>query len=390
MGTDTSERILLVDDEQELLDGMRRIHRKQYKLHTANSGPAGLSTLSQEGPFAIVVSDYQMPGMDGVTFLGKVSKLAPDTVRVMLTGKADLTTAIEAVNQGSIFRFLTKPCSPESFVQGIEAALEQYGLRQAERVLLEQTLRRSVEVMADILSLSNPAAFGRSFRVRNYVKQLVETLGYTDTWIYETAALLSQIGFVAIPPDIIEKLAADAGSGNTYEEVMARHPAVAKELLGKIPRLEKIAEIIANQRLRYCDAEKAGMDATILRGSQVLSAALDFDELVTLGARRKDAIGALAARPGCYAPKVLEALEQINLPGARSVERSLKVDELRIGMILDQDVVSLNGAKVVPGGHVISQSLLARLRSYKELQGIVEPIRVHIPNDKAARVQDEA
>ncbi len=337
MGTDTSERILLVDDDQELLDGMRRIHRKQYKLHTANSGPAGLSALSQEGPFALVVSDYQMPGMDGVTFLGKVSKLAPETVRLMLTGKADLTTAIEAVNQGSIFRFLTKPCSPESFVQGVEAALEQYRLRQAEQILLEQTLRRSVEVMADILSLSNPAA--------------------------------------------------DAGSGTTYEEVMARHPAVAKELLGKIPRLEKIAEIIANQRLRYCDAEKSGMDATILRGSQVLSAALDFDELVTLGARRKDAIGALNARPGCYAPKVLEALEQINLPGARSVERSLKVDELRIGMILDQDVVALNGAKVVPGGHTISQSLLARLRSYKELQGIVEPIRVHIPNDKAARVQ---
>lgn len=378
MNTSTPERILLVDDDQALLDATRRTLRKAYDLHTACGGKEGLEVLSHEGSFAVVISDYQMPGMNGVTFLGKVRETVPDTVRVMLTGNADLSSAIEAVNTGHIFRFLTKPCAPEVLTSCLEAALEQYRLRQAEKILLEQTVRGSIEVLAGVLALSNPDAFGRSIRVQGYVRHIVQRLQLSQAWQFETAALLSQIGFVAIPPDIIDKLVAGEALSSEYEQVFERHPAIAKDLLAKIPRLEAVTEMIANQRMRHSEAKGSNLDQRISLGSQILSVALAFDELVSLGASRSEAIRALKTREGFYDPRLLKVLVDVELPGQGAQVRSLAVKDLRVGMVLDQDVRSDTGAMVVTKGNKITQGMLARLRNYAELRGISEPIRVRV------------
>jgi DNA-binding NtrC family response regulator len=114
---------------------------------TATSGKAGLERLSSDGPFAVVVSDMRMPEMNGAAFLAQVRERAPDTVRVLLTGQADLDSAIAAVNEGQIFRFLTKPCAPEMLISSLRAAEEQHRLITAERVLLEQTLHGAVKAL---------------------------------------------------------------------------------------------------------------------------------------------------------------------------------------------------------------------------------------------------
>jgi PAS domain S-box-containing protein len=133
-----SEKILLVDDDPAVLDGLRRVQHGM-KIETAVGGECGLEILQTNGPFAVVVSDMRMPLMDGVQFLAKVKAFAPSTVRMMLTGHADLDTAIAAVNEGSIFRFLTKPCSKETFKTAIHDALAQHRSAMAERSLLEKT-----------------------------------------------------------------------------------------------------------------------------------------------------------------------------------------------------------------------------------------------------------
>src|SRR5215475_6428441 len=101
-----AEKILLVDDDKNVLDGYRRILGREFVLETAIGGPAALRMVEEHGPFAVVVSDMRMPGMDGVQLLQKVKVLAPNTVRVMLTGNSDMDTAINAINEGNIFRFL--------------------------------------------------------------------------------------------------------------------------------------------------------------------------------------------------------------------------------------------------------------------------------------------
>ncbi len=104
--TTSQNRILLVDDEQAVLDALCRQHRKHYTLVPACGSNAGLQAVEKEGPFAVVVTDYRMPGMNGTQFLAKAREHDPDMIRIMLTGQADLRTAIDAVNRGHIFRFL--------------------------------------------------------------------------------------------------------------------------------------------------------------------------------------------------------------------------------------------------------------------------------------------
>jgi DNA-binding NtrC family response regulator len=104
-----AERILLVDDDPNILDGFRRSLSREFLMETALGAELALKLVAENGPYAVVVSDMRMPGMDGVQFLSKVKAQSPDTIRVMLTGNADMDTAVHAINEGSIFRFLNKP-----------------------------------------------------------------------------------------------------------------------------------------------------------------------------------------------------------------------------------------------------------------------------------------
>jgi DNA-binding NtrC family response regulator len=140
-----SDRILFVDDEPAVLDGYCRLLHKEFSMLTAVGGAAGLELIegAKTDPFAIVVSDMRMPGMDGVQFLSRVRALSPDTVRIALTGQADMQTAADCVNEGSIFRFLTKPCQKDVLGRALTSGLVQYRLVLAEKELLEKTLSKS-------------------------------------------------------------------------------------------------------------------------------------------------------------------------------------------------------------------------------------------------------
>src|SRR5579862_8246205 len=131
------ERILCVDDEANILAAHQRNLRKQFALEVALGPDEGLAVLERNGPFAVVVSDMRMPVMNGVEFLSRVKQKWPDTVRMVLTGNADVSNAIQSVNQGNIFRFLTKPCPTEQFTHALQDGIAQYQLIKAERELLE-------------------------------------------------------------------------------------------------------------------------------------------------------------------------------------------------------------------------------------------------------------
>lgn len=133
-----SDKILFVDDEAAALDGFRRILHRDFDVRTAASGGEGLMTLDREGPFAVVVSDMRMPGMSGAEFLARVRDKAPDAVRMMLTGHADLSAAMEAVNRGRILHFLTKPCPKTVLVAAINSGLDQYHALVEEKELARQ------------------------------------------------------------------------------------------------------------------------------------------------------------------------------------------------------------------------------------------------------------
>jgi len=189
-----------------------------------------------------------MPEMNGAQFLTEVRKLYPETMRILLTGQSDIDSAISAVNDGQIFRFLTKPCPTDHLSSIIDLALEHHRLAGLEKDLLENTLQGSVEALVEVLQLTNPTAFSRTNRLRDYVNHMAKGMELTDRWQYEIAALLSQVGFVALPSETIKKLFADQPLNAEEIALVDEHPVVAYKLISKIPRLENVASMILKQR----------------------------------------------------------------------------------------------------------------------------------------------
>lgn len=375
-----TEKILFVDDDINVLEGFKRQLRKHFMIETTSSGEAGLAAMRSGGPYAVVVSDMRMPGMTGVQFLGQARQQAPDTVRLLLTGQADMASAIAAINEGAIFRFLTKPCLPDVLVPALQAALQQHQLITAERTLLEQTLSGSVKVLTDVLALVNLAAFGRASRLKRYAHHIATHLELADVWQFELAATLSQLGCVTLAGDTLEKISTGDRLSADEEKLFAKHPSVGAELLRHIPRLEAVAAMIARQHDPSADPRDLHalrQRDDVLLGAHILKVILHFDHLLNRGFSHHDAMAELRKQPDPYG--IVCALQDLPVNEADAVMRLVTVRELSPGMMLGEDIRSTTGVLVLAKGHEVTKVMIERLYSYTQRVAIVEPFRVLVP-----------
>lgn len=381
-----SEKILFVDDEESILAGYRRTLRGRFDLDTALGPEEGLKAVEGPGGYAVVVSDLRMPGMGGIGFLARVRERSPDTVRIMLTGHADVEAAMAAVNEGNIFRFLTKPVVPDLLVRALHDSLHQYHLVTAERVLLEKTLAGSVKVLTEVLSVVNPMAFSRAVLLKRYVRHMAESIGAKDLWQYELAAMLSQIGCVALAPETIEKIYAGQELTEEEQKAFASHPEIGRSLLANIPRLEAVAQMIAAQHAPLNASSTAlppGQRDPVTLGAQLISIAVEFDKLVAHGTPPRTAIAQLRHRPDRCDPLLLAALETLDLGFSDMELHAVLVNNLLTSMIIAQDVYSKNGILLVGKGQEVTVPVMERLRRFSQGIGIEEPIRVLLPRNLA-------
>ena len=198
--------ILCVDDEARVVEGLALHLRRDFNVHTASSGDEGLLKLKELGGVAVVVSDMRMPNMDGATFLKRVMRTYPETTRILLTGEPGRDAAVMAVNEGQIFRFLTKPCPPDQLKAAIDAAVIQYRLVSAERVLLQETVIGCIQALVDVLAITNPVAFGRASRIKRISMEFALSVGCKGFWQLEAASMLSQLGYLSLPVELVEKM----------------------------------------------------------------------------------------------------------------------------------------------------------------------------------------
>ena len=377
-----NQNILVVDDDRNLLNSLIRGLRKRFQVEAALGPEEGLRILAGKRSFAVIVSDLRMPVMDGIQFLSKAKTLTPDSVRIILTGNADLQNAIDAVNKGNIYRFLTKPCPSQVLIDVLNQAVEQYRLITAEKELLEKTLKGSVKVLSELLSLLNPEAFGRSSRIKRHAADLAAQLGIADIWRIETAAMLSQIGCVTLSEEVIRKI--HRGKDLTEEEArrFGAHPRIASELLRHIPRMGEIAEIIACQD-RHFDGKghiaHPRKGENIPLGARILKVVLDFDTLESKGLSKVDALKELGRHLGWYDPAVLKAFEAVLGVSKRYRVKDEPVSRLKPQMILGEDVKTINGQLLISRGQEVTLALKERLMSFADAAGVKEPIRVFVP-----------
>ncbi len=376
------ESILCVDDEPHILDGLKLNLRRRFEVLTATSGSEALQLLAANPSIAVIISDMRMPEMDGATFLSRAKQVAPNATRMLLTGQADLESTIQAVNEGQIFRFLAKPCPPATLLAAVETAAEQHRLVISERVLLEQTLRGCIQMLADVLALTNPLAFGRSMRVKTLVGELAAKLEIPDRWQIEVAAMLSQLGFISLPPATVEKLYVGNPLTPDEQKMVARLPVITEQILAHIPRLEVVRAMLAQQakpgigNLSKVDPR----DRQMLQGAEMLRLAIELDELESRGRSTGEAVAAIQGRANRYDPSILGAFLTLN--GLRERQRHLRsvpLNALAIGMVLLEDVRLTNGSLLVARGYEVTGGFLERAKNFRGM--IVEPLKVTIRDD---------
>jgi response regulator RpfG family c-di-GMP phosphodiesterase len=352
--------ILCVDDEPRIVESLALHLRRDYQVLAANGGNSALQVLKDKGAPAVIISDMRMPGMDGATLLKHVKQLYPDTTRILLTGETGRDAAIAAVNEGQIFRFLAKPCPPDQLRSAIEAGVAHHRLLIAEKVLLQETLIGCIKALVDILAITNSVAFGRATRVTRLATDLSALLGNSNFWQLEAAAMLSQIGYISLPIELVEKLY--YGKRLTAEErVLADGaPLVAQKLLGHIPRLEPVMEI-----LNGCRSKNDLPEGLIKVGAGILGLVLEYDAQIAQAHSAEAAVSAIRAQSGRFDAKLVEHLERLAglAAGAREV-MEVPVGRLTPGMVFMEDLFTQIGTLLVPKGFEVSETFLERARNF--------------------------
>ncbi|NMM45619.1 response regulator [Rhodospirillaceae bacterium KN72] len=381
-------KVLFVDDDPNLLAGIRRQFQRRYDIDFAGGGKAALEKLHSAGPFAVVVSDMRMPEMDGVEFLSTVAQEHPDAIRIMLTGNTDQKTAIDAVNRGHVFNFLNKPCETTVMTAAIDNALTQFKLRSMERDLLEKTLAGSVKVLLDVLRVINPIAYSRSNLLQPLAARIAADLGAPNIWEIKIATMLAAIGWMSVPEVILEKLFRHRPLGPEEQILVDRQPEVAYELIKSVPRLEGVARIIRFQNKNF--------DGTGAPESIALA-----EEDIPLGSRILKVLNAATPmdrtrRPSLAQLEKMEKSERVYDPVVLMMTRSVleefretdlqepvtvievQVGRLLPGDILEEDLTAPDGSLLLSAGSELSEFHIVKLRhdpKYPELSGTVPVTR---------------
>lgn len=223
-------RLLLVDDDASLLKATQKGLSAEFEVLTATSGTSATALIVAGPPFEVIISDFDMPGLDGVAFLGRAKQIAPDSTRLLLTGHGNLQVATDAINRGQIFRFLTKPVDLTILLSSCRDATKQFRLVTAEKVLLEETLHGCTKTLTEILSLANPTAFGRGSRLQFGAQELCKRLTLADRWQIEIAAMMSQIGAIGLSPNVVDRLYDGHPLSTEEQEIAAKIPSLASTL----------------------------------------------------------------------------------------------------------------------------------------------------------------
>jgi DNA-binding response OmpR family regulator len=371
-------QILMVDDEPNVLSAYRRTVGRNFELTLAEGGAAALALLNRPDPFAVIVTDMRMPGMNGVEFITAARHKSRDSVFMMLTGNADQQTAIDAINRGQIFRFLNKPCTTEQLDTAVKAAIRQHELVTSERVLLRDTVSGSIKLLMDALEMASPTAFGYQSAIKHNQQEVSAALGQAVDWQVGIAASLCLIGLVAIPQPIVQ--------GEIAPEVLISAADIGGRLLGHIPRLQAIARMIRRQReTGVLPDDLTAADPQLIEdtGARVLRFSVDLaleeralgsraSALAKLGeSRRYDA--RLVAAVKCLLPE-----PEIATPGGPAVVSAAAVstDDVVPGMVLTADVLLKDGRLLLSRGQAITELASASLKNFTRLGLVGSTVQV--------------
>lgn len=414
--------LLLVDDESNILSSLRRVFRPQgYRILTAGSGAEGLAALERE-PVDLVISDMRMPVMDGAQFLEQVASRWPDTVRILLTGYADISSTVAAINKGRIYQYVAKPWEDNGIRLTVKHALSQQFNEQERRRLealtqrqnaelkelnagleykvaertaeirltlekldqahgeLKESYATAVKVFANLVEFSEGASPGHSRRVAEHARAIAEQLSLDDAAIQDVyfAALLHDIGKIGMPENLLGRPFSSLSSREKRQ--LAEHSIRGEAALLALHPLKEAAGFIrSHHELFNGNGFPDGLSGEdIPLGARILMVANEYDALLkrTLFDRKytpETARNFIGDQRGVrYDPAVVEAFLQVLDRGAldqrTADEQVLSGAELQEGMILSRDLMNHNGMLLLSKGHRLTNGLIEKIQSLEYME----------------------
>lgn len=391
--------VLVIDDTQSVRELLADIlHAEGYRLEFAASGPAGLGLAAAVEPDVILL-DVMMPGMDGFEVCRQLrgdADLAEVPI-IMITALDDRASRVNAL-QNMVDEYITKPFDAAELKMRIRTLMRLNRYRQllAQRRQIEQTLSGTVQLLTELLTLTDPRAARGAEQLQKTAGALAELLAPEGAHDIKLAAMLAGIGQMTLPARIVEAKRAGHLLSEAEREIWRRIPVTGHALLQHIPNFSGIAQIVLYQQKRY---DGTGYPVDALRGAalplgaRVLKLSADLLELEAMGTPRPCALDTLRARIGWYDPRVLEfalrlweeqAAANQRLKQPRRYSFPAGVQDLREGQVLLSDVVTAEGTLLVAAGKSITETVLERIRNFARLSGVREPIEVESLLPKAS------
>lgn len=372
------QSLLIVDDDRDLLlalsDGLLGAFEPFLRIETCPDPLEAVARLRTIPELAVVVADMRMPGMSGLEFLRMARAIVPSAARVMLTSADDAGTAISAINEGNVCRFLTKPCAITALETAIREALE---LGQTVQQLVENQLRMAagaVEVLAKIIQMVKPECHALAQRLRQRVRELALETRHPDFWELEAAAMLAPLGALGSFPPHLRDRPVEAFSGD--------FPQAAAALLRQIPQLERIAFSLAYLGKNFDGSGRPNDDLAgveIPLGSRMLRVVRDLEEHLSGGASAEEALQRMRGTGGVYDPSMLAAAQACfgGEPGLRVRNATaVEISALREGDTLAEDIPAVAGTLLLSKGCRVTPNLKDILQEMARGGSAPEKVRI--------------
>lgn len=421
--------VLAVDDEPNILSALRRTLRARgYEIEVADSGAKGLEAMARR-EFDVVISDMRMPEMTGAEFLREARKRHPDTIRILLTGYSDITSTVEAVNHGEIFRYLSKPWEDEQLVSVLEDGLERKRLRHErerllaitesqnaelkrlneglEKIVAERTANlkqalaeneeahaklkegfvNTVRAFASIVEARAGLAKGCARRVAAHVRAIGLRAGLSEEMVQDTvlAALLQDLGKLALPDPVLAR-PLELLNGEERQAFL-RHPVHGQSFLMALEPLRNAGLMLKalHERFDGKGVPDGLVGLEIPAGSRLLAVASDYEGLLA-GAITERALASAAAaqwllarRGKRYDPAMVALFlghVGVDLPGKARPCTTLRPHELKPGLVLARDLVSRDGVLLLAQEQALTEALVRHIVAYEKL--LEEPLWITV------------
>lgn len=417
-GAEFNATLLFVDDEANILSSLKRLFRPcGYRIFTAESGVQALEIMQRE-TVDLVISDMRMPEMNGAQFLEQVNTRWPDTIRILLTGHAEISATIDAINKGHIYRYISKPWEDNDIVLSIKQALHQKKLELANQGLEELTRKQneelkdlnanleqrvksrteelrqamgflevaheklkqgfitSIRVFSNLIEMREGTMAGHSRRVAELSRAIAHKMKVKETEAQDIflAALLHDVGKIGFPDYMLEKSFANLTNEERLE--VTKHPAKGQTALMALEQLNGAAKLIRSHHERYDGLgypdKLHGLEIPL--GARIIALANEYDSVqigMLLSKRLKQPDAVLFIQEGRgkrYDPAVVDAFMSVMESTTQAVrELALHPDQVRAGMMLSRDLMSGHGELLLSKDHQLDASLIEQIRSFKQL-----------------------